>query len=74
MSIEIANIIVMALGLYFGIGVLIALAFVFFGAQKIDPAAKTMPIRARLLILPGAMALWPLITLKWISQTEPPLQ
>jgi sulfite exporter TauE/SafE len=73
MSVELASIIAQAFGLYFAIGALFALLFVFFGAQKIDPAAKTMPVRARLLILPGTIGLWPLMALKWLRQTEPPL-
>jgi len=73
MSIATAGIIVSAFGLYFAIGFVFALAFVTFGAQKIDPAAQGMPLRARLLILPGVMALWPLMAFKWLRQTEPPL-
>ena len=74
MSIETANLIVTAMGLYFATGLIVALAFVFLGVQKIDPAAETMPTRARVLILPGAIVLWPLMALKWVRQTEPPLQ
>jgi len=73
MSIELANMIVAGLGIYLAIGAVFALGFVFFGAGKIDPAAKTMPIRARLLILPGAMGLWPVMAMKWLRQKEPPL-
>ena len=74
MNIQHANIIIAALGLYFAVGFLFSLAFVSFGVQKIDPAARGMPLRAHLLILPGVMALWPLMVVKWARQTEPPLQ
>lgn len=74
MSIELANMIVMGLGAYFAAGFLFGLAFVFLGTGKIDPAAKTMPLRARLIILPGTTLLWPLMAFKWIAQKEPPLQ
>lgn len=74
MSIELANMIVMGLGVYFAVGFLFGLAFIFLGTGKIDPAAKTMPLQARLIILPGTMLLWPLMALKWVTQKEPPLQ
>ncbi|MEO1027561.1 MAG: hypothetical protein AAFX02_00755 [Pseudomonadota bacterium] len=74
MSIELAEMLVLALGIYFGIGFLIAALFVFLGAGKIDPAAKTMPLQARMIILPGTMLLWPLMAAKWATQKEPPLQ
>lgn len=73
MSIETANLVLMSIGIYIGIGVLFGLAFISFGAGKIDPAAKTMPLRARLLILPGVAALWPLMLVKWFTQKEPPV-
>lgn len=74
MSIELAEMLVMALGIYFGLGFLLAALFVFLGAGKVDPAAKTMPFQARLIILPGTMLLWPLMAIKWATQKEPPLQ
>jgi len=73
MSIATASLIVSAFGIYFAIGFVFALAFISFGVQKIDPAAQTMPKRARLLILPGVMGLWPLMALKWLKQSEPPV-
>ena len=74
MSLELANMLVLGLGSYAAIGLLFGLAFGFFGAGKIDPAAKTMPIGARLIILPATMLLWPLMAVKWVTQKEPPLQ
>lgn len=74
MSVDIAEIIVLVLGGYFAIGLLFAIAFVIFGAKRIDPAARTMPLQARLMILPGTLLLWPLMAWKWRTQTEPPLQ
>ena len=73
MSIETANLVLMSIGIYIGIGVLFGLVFISFGAGKIDPAAKTMPLRARLLILPGVAALWPIMLVKWFTQKEPPV-
>ncbi|MEL7128946.1 MAG: hypothetical protein AAGK23_05315 [Pseudomonadota bacterium] len=73
MSLETASWIMTGLGLYLGIGLLFGLPFVSFGASKIDPAAKDMPLQARLIILPGTMLLWPLMAIKWASQKEPPI-
>ena len=54
------------LGLYLAVGFLFALAFVFRGAKKIDPQAKEGSIGFRVLILPGAMALWPILASSWL--------
>ena len=68
-----AEIIVAGLGLYAAIGAGVGLGFVIFGAPRVDPAAKGMPIRARLLIWPGAAALWPFILAIWTRRTAPPV-
>lgn len=62
------------LGAYLALGLVIGLACFFGGVGRIDPAAKTMPFRARLLILPGLAAFWPLILIRLISGKGPPLQ
>ncbi len=46
-------------GLYAAVGVLFAVYFAFAGAAKLDPLAKTGTWGFRLLVLPGAAALWP---------------
>ena len=63
----------LALGAYLAIGAGFAVFFATWGAQAIDPAAKGMPIAARLLILPGAMGLWPVLLVKWLRRQSPPL-
>ncbi|MEM9669272.1 MAG: hypothetical protein AAF950_10140 [Pseudomonadota bacterium] len=72
MSVAVGEFIVLCLGLYFGVGLLFATTFVTFGVSKIDPAARGMPLKARLIVLPGVMLLWPLMGYKWLTQTEPP--
>ena len=52
-------------GAYAAIGLVFALAFVIRGAGVIDPNAKGAPIGFRLLILPAAMLLWPLLAVRW---------
>ena len=73
MSLETANLLVTGLGLYALIGAVFALYFVSLGVARIDPAARTMPLQARLLIFPGVLALWPLMLVKFITQKEPPV-
>jgi hypothetical protein len=53
------------LALYAVIGVIAALAFVVFGVTRVQPASVSLG--ARVLILPGAMALWPYVLLRWIK-------
>ncbi|MCI0354317.1 MAG: hypothetical protein L0099_04640, partial [Acidobacteria bacterium] len=48
-------------------GLLFGLAFVGFGLDKVDAAAHATPLAFRLLILPGVVAFWPLLALKWLK-------
>jgi len=52
---------------YAAAGLVFAAAFVAHGAATIDNAARGAPLGFRLLIFPGAAALWPLLLTKWIS-------
>lgn len=61
------------LGAYLAGGLVFALAFVCFGAGRIDPHATHGTWGFRLLIIPGAAALWPLLLSRWRRGThEPP--
>jgi hypothetical protein len=51
------------LALYGVVGVIAALAFVAFGVTRVQPAP--MSVGARILILPGAAALWPYVAFRW---------
>ena len=53
-----------ALALYAAIGLATALAFVAFGVTRVQPASVSLG--ARILILPGAAALWPYVLLRWL--------
>lgn len=60
---------------YAGIGLLFAVAFVIFGAGRMDESAKGASVFFRLLILPGAAALWPVLLRRWLrGQTRPPIE
>jgi hypothetical protein len=54
-------------GAYACAGVAFAAAFVTLGVARIDPVAKRAGWGFRLLILPGSVALWPLLAARWLG-------
>jgi hypothetical protein len=54
-----------AVALYAAFGLATALAFVTFGVTRVQPAAVTLG--ARILLLPGAAALWPYVLMRWLK-------
>ena len=54
-----------ALALYALIGIATALAFAICGVTRVQPAPVSLG--ARILILPGAAALWPYVLLSWLK-------
>ena len=54
-----------SLGLYVAIGVVTAIAFVTFGVTQVTPFSMTLG--ARILLLPGAIALWPYVLVRWLN-------
>lgn len=70
-----AAICLILLGSYLAFGFLFALAFAFVGVGRIDPHAEHGTWGFRLLILPGAAALWPWLLRRWyVGIQEPPEQ
>jgi membrane protein implicated in regulation of membrane protease activity len=68
-----AILVVEALYLYGIAGLVFAIAFVTTGVQRIDSQAIGSGVGFRILIFPGAAALWPLLLRRWMSRTgEPP--
>ncbi|MSU57239.1 MAG: hypothetical protein EXS35_03490 [Pedosphaera sp.] len=61
-----------ALGIYLACGLVFALPFVLVGAKRIDPHAAQGPWGFRLLIIPGVMALWPLLLRRWATGVKEP--
>jgi hypothetical protein len=55
---------------YVAIGFIAALAFVAVGVVRVQPAPVT--IGARILLLPGTTALWPLVLARWFSARRMP--
>jgi hypothetical protein len=48
-------------------GLAVAVPFVLRGVDSVDETARGASIGFRLLILPGTVALWPLMATKWIK-------
>lgn len=53
--------------LYVGIGVAVAIGFAIAGVTRVQP--QPMTPGARLLLIPGAAALWPYVLLRWVRAT-----
>lgn len=58
---EAASLILLIATLYLGAGLAFGLFFIVRGLQRFDPAAHGAPWAFRLLILPGVVALWPIV-------------
>jgi len=69
---QIAGVIVTLLGLYVAAGVVFAIPFVIAGVNRIDPTARQSGWGFRVMILPGTVALWPILLLRWIRRQPPP--
>jgi hypothetical protein len=63
-SFEVATWIVRAAGLYLLAGALFALPFAWRWAGRLDPVARHGTPGFRLLLLPGAILLWPLLLVR----------
>lgn len=53
--------------IYLALGILFAVAFFVRGHRIIDPSSKGASAVTRLLWCPAALALWPILTLKWVT-------
>ena len=60
-------IVAIAMAIYALIGAVFAIAFVMRGIDFVDAAARGSGIGFRLIVIPGAAALWPLLLRKWIG-------
>ena len=60
-------IVLIALALYAAAGVAVAAAFVLFGVARVLPEPAPVTVGARILIFPGAAALWPYVLIRWLK-------
>lgn len=61
----IPSFILTAVAIYGAVGAAFAVFFVAIGGAAIDPILNKTPFRTRILFAPGAVALWPVLLLKW---------
>jgi len=59
-------IVLTALALYSVAGVAVALAFVVFGVIRVLAEPVPVTVGARVLLFPGAFALWPYVLMRWL--------
>jgi hypothetical protein len=71
MTVTMAESLLSVVGVYLALGAVFGVAFVS-RVQRIDPAARGMPLSARLLVLPGAAVLWPMLAWNWLRGRAPP--
>lgn len=63
------------LSIYVLLGIVFALCFIFAGIERVDAAAKQSAWGFRLMIVPGVIALWPLLAVRWMRGAgHPPLE
>lgn len=66
----IAESFVLGVGVYGAVGLVAALALVLRGVARIDPVIVASPRSVRLVLVPGLVALWPVMLYKWMKQAR----
>jgi hypothetical protein len=72
MNEAVAAVILGSIGIYLSVGLVVAVTLAVGGLGRIDPQAREGTLGFRLLVLPGAIALWPLLLRRWRAGTGPP--
>ena len=57
---------------YLFVGLVFAVPFVWRGVERIDPNARQATWGFRVVIVPGVIALWPLLLRRWRAGAPPP--
>lgn len=70
-SIETIEAILGVMAIYAAVGAVFATLFLSLGLNRIDKGAKGAGLGFRLLIIPGLIALWPLMLIRWLSGGQP---
>jgi hypothetical protein len=66
----VAEIVLWACALYLLIGLTVGVPFIWRGVAKVDTGAHGTSVTFRFVILPGCVALWPLILHRWLHAQE----
>jgi hypothetical protein len=56
---------------YLAVGVVVGLAFAIVGAPRLADPPAPVSTGARLLLMPGAALLWPLVVKRWLALRSP---
>lgn len=72
MNLLLAQCLLAVTGIYIAIGLAFAIAFVSLGVGRVDAAAADASLGFRVLLVPGATALWPLLAHRWRHATGTP--
>jgi hypothetical protein len=67
-----AGALALAAAAYLAAGVLVGIPFVVTGITKVDAAARGTRWPFRALVLPGCIALWPLVARRWLAARRAP--
>jgi hypothetical protein len=65
-----AGLLLTGLAAYAAAGLLTAIAFVIFGVVRVLPAPVPVTVGARILLVPGAAALWPYVLGRWVAASR----
>jgi len=55
---------------YFAVGMLFAVVFITLGISRMDPVARGSGLGFRVIVLPGVIALWPFLLMRWARGGE----
>jgi hypothetical protein len=64
-AVIVAEVILLIILAYLACGLAVGVPFILRGVDRVDEAAWGSSLGFRLLILPGTVALWPLMAMKW---------
>lgn len=67
MPVEIADAVLRIAAGYLAIGAVFASVFIALGLRRVDPLAAAGALRFKVLIVPGIVALWPVLLVLWIG-------
>jgi hypothetical protein len=63
-------IVLLAIGLYAAAGIAIAAAFLAFGVTRVLPEPLPVTLGTRIVLFPGAVALWPYVLMRWLKSFQ----
>jgi hypothetical protein len=73
-TMHVAEWIEIAVALYAAVGLVFASAFAVAGVGVVDPAAARATPGFRLVAVPGATLLWPLLAVRWVRGDGPAVE